>query len=157
MWLGINMLEMPVTEIDSRVNNMNLDRIVWKIMKDPFKPDMTEDEVLFAVKQYKRFLNLKIKYPELNLVPTDDIDMIWHSHILDTEQYAKDCANLFGKFLHHNPFFGEFGNETQEEMGIMFKETSDMWLHEYGEALETPVYFRCDGKKCHVPSNCRCR
>ena len=151
------MLGMPVTEIDSRVNNMNLDRIVWKIMKDPFKPDMTEDEVLFAVKQYKRFLNLKIKYPGLNLVPTDDIDMIWHSHILDTEQYAKDCANLFGKFLHHNPFFGEFGNETQEEMGIMFKETSDMWLHEYGEALETPVYFRCDGKKCHVPSNCRCR
>ena len=157
MLLGINMLTMPANEIDSRVNNMNLDRIVWKIMKDPFKADMTEDQVLFAVKQYKRFLNLKIKYPELNLVPTDDIDMVWHSHILDTEQYAKDCANLFGKFLHHNPFFGEFGNETQKEMGIMFKETSDMWLHEYGEALETPVYFRCDGKKCHVPSNCRCR
>ena len=151
------MLEMPATGIDSRVKNMNLDRIVWKIMKDPFKPDMAEYQVLFAVKQYKRFLNLKIKHPELNLVPTDDIDMIWHSHILDTEQYAKDCANLFGTFLHHNPFFGEFGNETQEEMGIMFKETSDMWLQEYGEALDTPAYFRCEGKACHVPSNCRCR
>ena len=151
------MLGRAVTEIDSRVNDLNLDRLVWKIMKDPFKPEMTEDDVLLAVKKYKRFLNLKIKYPELNLVPTDDIDMIWHAHILDTENYAKDCENLFGYFLHHLPFFGEFGNETQEEMGVMFKETSDMWLQEYGEALETPVYFRCEGKKCHVPKPCRCR
>ena len=145
------------SEIDNRVENLNFERIVWKIMNDPFTPDMTQEDIQLAIKQYKRFLNLKIRFPGLNLVPTDDIDMIWHTHILDTEQYAKDCNDLFGTFLHHNPFFGEFGNETQEEMGSMFKQTSDVWLQEYNEVLSAPVYFRCDGKKCHVPSNCRCR
>ncbi|MBQ70729.1 MAG: hypothetical protein CMA65_04485 [Euryarchaeota archaeon] len=145
------------SEIDARVRDLNFDRIVWKIIHDPFKPDMTEEDVLLAVKKYKRFLNLKVKFPKMSLVPTDDIDMIWHSHILDTEQYAKDCNSLFGEFLHHEPFFGNFGNKTQQGMGVMFKQTSDVWFQEYGEVLNTPLYFRCEGKKCHVPSNCRCR
>ena len=145
------------SEIDARVRDLNFDRIVWKIIHDPFKPDMAEEDVLLAVKKYKQFLNLKVKFPKMSFVPTDDIDMIWHAHILDTEQYAKDCNHLFGEFLHHEPFFGNFGNKTQQGMGVMFKQTSDVWFQEYGEVLNTPLYFRCEGKKCHVPSNCRCR
>ena len=119
--------------------------------------EMSGDEVLRAVHQYRRFLSLKLRHPKANLVPTDDIDLIWHTHILDTENYALDCQKLFGSFLHHYPNFGQFGNETQEGMGEMFNETSELWVKEYGEALETPEIFRCSGKKCHAPSNCRCR
>ena len=139
------------------IAEIDLDRIVWKVMSDPYKPEMSEGDVLRAVRQYRRFLTLKLRYPGANLVPTDDIDMIWHAHILDTGNYESDCRLLFGHFLHHDPFFGEFGSETQEDMGAMFDETSDLWAREYGEVLETPELFRCSGKACHAPTNCRCR
>jgi len=151
------MLSRTQPEIDPAVAGIDLDRIVWKVVNNPHKPEMNEDDVLQAVHQYRRYLTLKIRYPGVELVPTDDIDLIWHTHILDTENYASDCQRLFGRFLHHNPFFGEFGSETQDEMGVMFKETSELWAQEFGESLETPELFRCSGKSCHVPTNCRCR
>ncbi len=143
--------------IEPSVKQLDLDRIAWKVMHDQYKPEMSEDEVSRAVHQYRRFLTLKIRYPEANLVPTDDIDLIWHTHILDTGNYASDCQRLFGSFLHHDPYFGELGNETQADMEAMFNETSDLWKMEYEESLKTPELFRCAGKACHAPSNCRCR
>ena len=151
------MQHLDIAAIHPDVERIDLDRIVWKVINDPYKPEMSGDEVLRAVHQYRRFLSLKLRHPKANLVPTDDIDLIWHTHILDTENYALDCQKLFGSFLHHYPNFGQFGNETQEGMGEMFNETSELWVKEYGEALETPEIFRCSGKKCHAPSNCRCR
>ncbi|MCD6055891.1 MAG: hypothetical protein K0R12_853, partial [Gammaproteobacteria bacterium] len=40
------------------------------------------------------------------LSPSEDIDEFWHLHILDTQQYAKDCDRLFGKRLEHYPYLG---------------------------------------------------
>lgn len=37
--------------------------------------------------------------------PSKIADMMWHAHILCTEQYQKDCMTLFGRFLHHRPKF----------------------------------------------------
>ena len=145
------------TEIEHSVEQLDLERIAWKVMHDQFKPEMSEDEVSRAVHQYRRFLSLKIRYPNANLVPTDEIDLVWHTHILDTSNYASDCQNLFGSFLHHDPYFGELGNETQDDMEEMFNDTSELWKREFGEPLETPEIFRCAGKACHAPTNCRCR
>jgi len=143
--------------IEPSVADLDLDRIVWKVSHDQLKPDMSDEDLFRAVNQYRRFLSLRIRYPMAHLVPTDDIDLIWHTHILDTERYASDCQRLFGSFLHHNPFFGEFGSESKEDMEEMFNETSDLWVKEFGEALVTPEVFRCAGKACHSPTSCRCR
>ena len=126
-------------------------------IRDRYKPEMNNDEISSAINQYRRYLTLKIRYPNVNLVPTDDIDLIWHTHILDTENYATDCKKLFGRYLHHKPYFGNYGDETQDEMGEFFDQTSDLWNKEFGEKLNTPEIFRCAGKACHAPSSCRCR
>ena len=144
-------------EIAPSVAELDLERIAWKVSNDPYKPRMSEEEVSRALHQYRRFLSLKVRHPGANLVPTDDIDMIWHAHILDTERYASDCQRLFGSFLHHEPYFGELGGDTQEGMGDMFEETSRLWAEEFGEDLRAPEIFRCAGKACHAPTNCRCR
>jgi hypothetical protein len=151
------MLKIEQHNIDPAVAELDFERLEWKIENDPFKPELSIQEIVAAVGQYRRFLSLKRKYPGVSLVPTDDIDMVWHAHILDTQNYATDCENLFGEFLHHNPFFGAHGDETQEEMAIHFEETSTLWQSEYGEPLDTPDVFRCKGKACHSPKNCRCR
>ncbi|BDT57996.1 hypothetical protein MasN3_14900 [Massilia varians] len=56
--------------------------------------------------EYRRFLFLMKKYPDAEASPTVDVDIFWHYHILDTMKYARDCAALFGYFLHHYPYVG---------------------------------------------------
>jgi hypothetical protein len=144
-------------EIDPKVRKIDLERIAWKVGNDPYKPEMSDYEIYTAIHQYRRYLTLKIRYPSANLVPTDEIDMIWHTHILDTENYAADCEKLFGKFLHHQPYFGDHSDETQEDMNEFFGKTSQLWENEFGEQMKQPEIFRCAGKACHAPTSCRCR
>ena len=146
---------MGEAKIHSKVKALDLERIAWKVSVD--NPNMSPTEVIEAVKEYRKFLTLKIRNPRVKLVPTERIDMIWHAHILDTENYAKDCMNMFGEMLHHYPFFGEFSDDSQDQMDEMFNETSIAWAKVYDEHLETTKMYRCAGKACHAPSNCRCR
>lgn len=46
-------------------------------------------------------------------MPVEDIDHLWHAHILDTNEYHKFCEKAFGKYLHHQPFVR--GVDTNEE------------------------------------------
>ena len=143
--------------IDPLVAGMNFDRIVWKIIDSDKSFNLSKKEVRNSVEQYKKFLSLKRKYPDSELVPTEEIDSVWHVHILDTKNYADDCNMLFGKFLNHEPYFGPYSKERREDMARWFEETSIFWQMEYGEVLQEPVRFRCKGKACHAPGNCRCR
>jgi len=151
------MLQQKSMNIDQTVNKLDLERIAWKVKNSSHNPEMSNEDVERAISQYRKYLTLKIRYPTVNLVPTEDIDLIWHTHILDTENYALDCEILFGKFLHHKPYFGEFSDENQDEMGLFYDETSNLWEKEFGEKLEQPEIFRCSGKACHAPTPCRCR
>ena len=148
-------MKSKLADIDSLVAGMNFDRIVWKIIDS--EKSLNKKEVRNSVVQYKKFLSLNRKYPDSVLVPTGEIDSVWHAHILDTKNYADDCNMLFGKFLNHEPYFGPYSKESQEDMARWFEETSIFWQMEYGEVLQEPVRFRCKGKACHAPGNCRCR
>jgi len=143
--------------IAQSVKDLDLERIAWKVKNNSHNLEINDEEIGMAINQYRKYLTLKIRYPGVNLVPTEDIDLIWHTHILDTENYASDCENLFGRFLHHKPYFGEFSDESQDEMSLFYDQTSDLWEKEFGEKLEQPEIFRCAGKACHAPTPCRCR
>lgn len=39
--------------------------------------------------------------------PYRDVDDLWHRHILETRDYAEDCARWFGRFIHHRSFSPE--------------------------------------------------
>ncbi len=55
--------------------------------------------------EYKQFLALMHWYPAAHLIPSEDIDDVWHTHVLNTDRYQADCATIFGCF-HHFPTFG---------------------------------------------------
>ena len=152
-----SMLESNRESINPIVKKLDFDRLIWKISNSSGGTNLSAKDLKNAVDQYRKFLTLKAKYPKAELVPTEEIDLIWHSHILDTRRYSADCKKLFGRFLHHGPFFGPFSTETQEEMGVRFNETSKLWKREFAESIQEPNQFRCEDKKCHAPSNCRCR
>ena len=73
--------------------------------------------------EYKRYLILKHEHPEKEIVPNGVIDKFWHQHILDTIKYADDCQKLFGKFIHHFPYFGMNGKEDAQNLINAFEET----------------------------------
>ncbi|KAI0458625.1 hypothetical protein F5B21DRAFT_458843 [Xylaria acuta] len=56
--------------------------------------------------RYERFLKLFKLYPRTMLVPTLDIDLVWHTHQCSPSQYALATAEIAGRFVDHNDKLG---------------------------------------------------
>jgi hypothetical protein len=105
-------------------------------------------------KRYLRYLCMIYMDQERSFVPTKDIDLFWHQHILDTRAYAKDCQRVFGYFIHHFPYFGMRGEEDAKDLLSGFEDTKTFYKSLFGED-----YCVTDGSKdasnCHKePGSC---
>lgn len=87
---------------------------------------MDSRSALEAIDLYRKFLELKIKYKGAPLVPSKLIDAAWHFHILDTRKYVGDCQNLFGEYMHHDPFPDPGLKATA------WQKTKELFLAEFG-------------------------
>jgi hypothetical protein len=127
---------MQTTDFDTvkaRIASLDLEPIKFKLVKEQgFK----ESDVEQLEKWYKRFLFLTFKYNDRPIVVSEAIDNFWHQHILDTRKYAEDCEELFGKFLHHFPYFGLRGEDDERALHAAYAETISMMKEEYGETPE---------------------
>jgi len=92
----------------------------------------SEEEAATAERRYRRFLCLHYLDAEFNLVPTLDIDKVWHQHILHTQDYALDCERVFGAFLHHAPGADD-SEDTQQHMRDDFEKTGAFYRERFGE------------------------
>lgn len=81
---------------------------------------------------YVRFLALNARHPDRKVCPTGPIDDFWHAHILDTRAYAADCDHLFGRFLHHFPYFGMRGSEDRADLERTFEESVELFIIHFG-------------------------
>jgi hypothetical protein len=81
---------------------------------------------------YRMFLALNIRYPESKICPTGPLDEFWHAHILDTQAYERDCQTLFGRILHHYPYFGLRGPEDRADLERAFAGTIDLFIRHFG-------------------------
>jgi hypothetical protein len=100
-------------------------------------PQWDKADALVAIKLYKRFLWLIFQYGSQHpIVPTKEIDEVWHNHILHTKQYHNDCQKIFGRYLHHMPSDGSEADTQQ--LAENFKKTRDLYFQEFNEPL--PFY-----------------
>jgi len=61
---------------------------------------------LRAVFEYKRFIFL-ICVSDRTLTPSDQVDQVWHLHLLYTQSYWTDlCQNTLQRPIHHGPTRG---------------------------------------------------
>jgi hypothetical protein len=87
----------------------NKNVIVYHSTKNGLTINQTHD--LFE--QLKLFLyDCSISQERLN--PTKEVDSIWHSFILHTEEYAEFCHSFFHKFIHHLP------SSTNQYLGTIY-------------------------------------
>ena len=85
------------------------------------------------------FLTLIYLYPNRRIVPTWEIDQVWHQHILaNTCKYEQDCQFLFGQMLHHVAD-AEEGDEEQRNMD--FAQTKTLFKKHFGLILGNPKKF----------------
>ena len=63
----------------------------------------TTQQTFQAINRYKTFLFISYLYPQILLVPTQEIDCVWHCHILHTRKYRQDCIMLFDQIIDHEP------------------------------------------------------
>jgi hypothetical protein len=85
-----------------KLDNLDLQRVARKQMSKSNGSGWTLQQTEVAIARYKMFLYLHFLFPTTQLVPTKEVDEVWHAHILDTRRYDDDCKNLFGYFLHHS-------------------------------------------------------
>ncbi len=97
-----------------------------------------QDEAEAVCRLYRNFLFLNKKYSDNqhSLPPSEEIDEFWHNHILDTQNYRKDCDVIFGKYLDHYPYFGIDGKTTFTNLESAFEYMQKIHIKEFGE----PIY-----------------
>jgi len=104
-----------------------------------------EERVARALQEYKQFLALMHWHPEAILVPSDDIDDVWHTHILNTARYQSDCETIFGCLQHHYPTFGA-SDEVQEAHLTDREKTLQLFEEAFGEVPQS--YSANADRKC---------
>lgn len=85
-----------------------------------------------AITRYAEFLSLAKAHPGKTLVPTLDIDLIWHAHMLSPLDYRDDCHDMFGRVLSHDDQKGA------SELEAGFHATAERWHAAHG----TPYVWR---------------
>lgn len=80
--------------------------------------------------EYRRYLYLACMADHV-VVPSDQVDMAWHQHLLDTEQYwGVFCSSVLNRPLHHRPNKG--GHAGQAVHQALYDRT----LRTYAETFD---------------------
>ena len=77
-----------------------------------------------VIKEYRNFLFISYLYKnESTIVPSEEVDEVWHTHIMDTKKYYMDCMSTFGEILHHSPYLGMDEKTGEEDLRIAERQT----------------------------------
>jgi hypothetical protein len=124
------------------IRSLKMEKIINKItrkdnsltgIEKPWSMQNAQD----AVELYKNYLWIVLKYKNQFpfIPPSKEIDYIWHAHILDTKKYHQDCIDIFGTYLHHDPYFGLNGLQDEQKLHDSFAITQNLHFKEFGEYI----------------------
>lgn len=85
-----------------------------------------------VLQRYMNFWRLAKRNPAKPLAPTEDIDAMWHLHMLHPQSYSKDCLSYFGYILGHNLGFATHGS-NQRKLIEIFKSTASLYRSTFNE------------------------
>lgn len=143
-------------EVAVRIDELDLEPIVFKLMNPDHEVGLSLELADRGVARYRMFLKLCAMYPDCSIVPTAEIDHVWHTHILDTVKYRYDCDRIFGRFLDHFPYLGLRGEEDAARLAASFAETKALFLRHFGDDLSDGTMQACGdscgGSLCENPS-----
>ncbi len=96
---------MTIVAFFEKLNKLNFQGVEKQLISSN---KWTAEKTQVAISRYKLFLYLKSLYPAVGLVPTPEIDAVWHAHIeVNLLQYIHDSNYLFGYTLNHLSTVGQ--------------------------------------------------
>jgi hypothetical protein len=120
-------------------------RFLWQVSQ----PCYSDPQFLHkAVIKYRRFLQLQMptaKKGHMILVPTYQIDLVWHSHMLvSTTDYRTDCLAIRGEAFDHDDSIDD--RTPGATLDTSLRETILLWRAKYYEE-----YMEEHGNYCGEP------
>jgi len=106
-----------------KLQALDLSTIAAYLMNPQNGYGWTRQQAFRAIERYKTFLFISSLYPQTVLVPTQEIDHVWHCHILHTRKYRQDCEMLFGYFIDHEPASEVWSERDGQKLDTMFVQT----------------------------------
>lgn len=150
-----------------RADELDLEPVVYKLTHpEPGEPPLSLTEADHAAALYRCFLKLCLLCPGAAIVPTRQLDHVWHTHMLDTAKYRADCDHVFGRFLDHFPYAGLRGDADRSAWRDDFAGTRRLFREHFGVDIGAePAASACrnhvDGADCCVgcsrPATCDTR
>jgi hypothetical protein len=98
----------------------------------------TVDYTLRCIFEYKRFMFLIFisKHP---LTPSDQIDQVWHLHLLYTQSYWIDfCKECINKEIHHGPTKG--GKNEGDKFTDWYLKTKELYTSTFNEQPPVDIW-----------------
>ncbi|MBP6311195.1 MAG: hypothetical protein KA408_02930 [Flavobacteriales bacterium] len=78
-----------------------------------------------AVHEYKKFIFM-LCIADHSLTPSDQVDQVWHLHLLYTQSYWVDfCKNTIDKQIHHGPTKG--GKAEGDKYNDLYEKTLQLY------------------------------
>ena len=118
-----------------KLQDLDWGPIAYKLIYPESGQGWTQEQTKRAISRYIIFLTLKHLYPNVGIVPTQEIDQVWHTHILDTAKYAQECQQVFGYFLHHFPYMGMRGETDRKNWQSAFAQTKSLFAEHFGVSM----------------------
>ena len=113
-----------------KLKQLDLGSIEKRLMQSGW----TRQQATLAINRYKMFLSVVYLHPHTPLVPSQEIDQVWHYHILHTRKYYQDCQMLFGRFIHHEPDVEQWRQPDPLSLNTAFARTTELLVQYFGDA-----------------------
>ncbi|MFT4077197.1 MAG: hypothetical protein QM647_16845 [Asticcacaulis sp.] len=86
---------------------------------------------LSAIAEYKRFIYLIMTQAGTVLTPSEDVDEVWHLHLIYTQDYwHRFCGQTLGRSIHHGPTQGGLAEDSRYM--DCYRRTLEIYEREFG-------------------------
>ncbi|KAF7555995.1 hypothetical protein G7Z17_g1719 [Cylindrodendrum hubeiense] len=96
------------------------------------------DTIQRATERYEQFLKLFRLCPGQMLVPTLDIDLVWHTHQLSAQDYAAAMLSRTGRFIDHDDKLGK------PTLNDALEETVKLFSIHFGHSYSICLCWECE-------------
>mmetsp|Transcript_56923 Transcript_56923/g.133483 ORF Transcript_56923/g.133483 Transcript_56923/m.133483 type:complete len:638 (+) Transcript_56923:268-2181(+) len=100
---------------------------LWQVMGIKYEDKEFLDA---AVLRYVMMLGLMRKHPKSFIVPTYDMDLMWHTHLAFPHFYAADCDKFAGTFIGHDDSVND--RTEGSKLNLSAAQTRMLYFKAYG-------------------------
>jgi hypothetical protein len=122
-----------------RVMAYPLDRVVARHVQDYV---ISKKRARLHERELKRYLILRVLYPETKFDMWGYVDYFWHTWLMFTDSYYKFCNEVLGTFIHHWPTIASDYPKEPKAVSAWSEAADrnfDLFLNAYEETFGEPA------------------